>query len=140
MAFQVLIVDDSEIMRSILQRVLVLSGIGIGRIFEASDGNEALNIMAENNVDIVLTDIIMPLVNGREMITRMKASKKLAGIPVIVVSTEGRDELIEGIMEAGATGYITKPFRPEDVATTVFEALGATPYERHTEKPEGGDF
>ncbi|MHB9030086.1 MAG: response regulator [Candidatus Latescibacterota bacterium] len=140
MTFRVLIVDDSDVMRSILRRVLSLSGIGIGEVLEAPDGDAALKIMAKNRVDIVMTDIIMPVMTGREMIARMKASKELADIPVIVVSTEGRNEMIEGIMEAGAAGYITKPFRPEDVAKTVYRALGVTPDERHIEEPEDSDF
>lgn len=140
MAFQVLIVDDSDVMRSIIRKVLLMSGIDIGTVHEAGNGAEALRIMEANWIDVVLTDINMPEMNGMEMIQRMKASGGLADLPVIVVSTEGRDTRIEEIMHVGAAGYVTKPFRPEDMAATVYRALGVNPDERFVEEPEDSDF
>lgn len=140
MAFQVLIVDDSDVMRSIIRKVLLMSGIDIGTVHEAGNGAEALRIMEANWIDVVLTDINMPEMNGMEMIQRMKASGELTDVPVIVVSTEGRDTRIEEIMHVGAAGYVTKPFRPEDMAATVYRALGVNPDERFVEEPEDSDF
>jgi two-component system chemotaxis response regulator CheY len=127
-------------MRSIIQRVLGISGIDIGSLLEAGNGAEALEIMERKWVDIVLTDINMPVMSGVELIARMRESETLSTIPVIVISTEGRDERIEEIMSAGASGYITKPFRPEDVAKTVYKALGTNPDERFIQEPEDSDF
>ncbi len=140
MAFQVLVVDDSEVMRCIVKRVLSMAGIDLGNVFEAGNGKEALTVMEKHWVDVVLTDINMPVMSGAEMLARMKSSPTLADIPVIVVSTEGRDERIEEITQAGAAGYITKPFRPEDMAKTIHKALGVDPDERFFEEPEGSDF
>lgn len=140
MAFQVLVVDDSEIMRSIVQRVLSMAGIDLGTVFEAGNGEEALKVMEKHWVDVVLTDINMPVMSGKEMLVRMKGTPALTDIPVIVVSTEGRDERIEEIMEAGAAGYISKPFRPEDMAKVVYQALGVDPDERFSQEPEDSDF
>ena len=140
MAFQVLVVDDSDIMRSIIRKILTVSGIDIGTIYEAGNGAEALAVMEKNWVDVVLTDINMPTMNGVEMIQKMKTMDGFADVPVIVVSTEGRDNRIEEIMHAGAVGYITKPFRPEEVAAIVYQALGVNPDERYIEEPEDSDF
>lgn len=140
MSFSILVVDDSDVMRSIIRRVLGLSGIDVGEVFEAGNGAEALEIMDRNWVDVVLTDINMPVMNGMDLISHMRESETHAATPVIVISTEGRDDHIEKIMNAGASGYITKPFRPEDVAKTICTALGTNPDERFIKEPEDSDF
>jgi two-component system, chemotaxis family, chemotaxis protein CheY len=140
MSFSILVVDDSDVMRSIIRRVLGISGIDIGNVFEAGNGAEALRVMEQKWVDVVLTDINMPVMSGVELMAHMRESETFAATPVIVISTEGRDDRIEKIMNAGASGYITKPFRPEDVAKTIYKALGANPDERFIKEPEDSDF
>lgn len=140
MSLTILVVDDSEVMRSIIRRVLKMAGLDIGNIFEAGNGAEALKIMERKWVDVVLTDINMPVMSGADLIRHMKKAENLADIPVIVISTEGRNDQIEKIMEAGASGYITKPFRPEEAAKTIYTATGIKSDERFIEEPEDSDF
>ena len=140
MALNVLLVDDSAVMRSIVKRVLSLSGFELGEIHEAGDGKEALRVLDEQWVDCVLTDVNMPIMNGVELLQTMKADEVLSSLPVIVVSTEGRSEKIQEILDKGAAGYITKPFKPEDIRRTLCDALGVEIDENFVEEPEDSDF
>jgi len=127
-------------MRGIIRRVLFLSGIDIGDVLEAENGEEALEILDNHWIDVILADINMPVMNGYEMLRRIKISPELRDIPVVVVSAEGRDECIGEILRAGAAGYVVKPFRPEDLAKAIHRALGVNPDERYVEEPKDSDF
>ena len=140
MAFNVLIVDDSEVMRKVIGRVVRLSGFDLGDIYEAENGESALSVLDENWVDVVLSDINMPVMDGVELLKRMKGSELLTDIPVIMISTEGRSERIEDILAIGAAGYITKPFKPEDIRNVIHESLGVDINGTFTEEPEDSDF
>lgn len=140
MAFNILIVDDSEVMRSVIRRVVKLSGFDLGSVYEADHGESALKVLDENWIDVVLTDINMPVMDGVELLRRMKANEILAAIPVIMVSTEGRSKRIEEILEIGAAGYITKPFKPEDIRNLISEALGVDIDGTFADGPEESDF
>ncbi len=137
---KVLLVDDSDVMRTIVKRVLGLSGFEIEIIYEAGNGEEALMVLVENEVDFVLTDINMPVMNGIELLQQIKSREDLADVPVIIISTEGRSERIQETLEMGAAGYITKPFKPEDIRSVVQEALGVEINENFIEEPEDSDF
>ena len=113
MAFSVLIVDDSPAMRSFIRRVLDMSGFDVGSCFEAGDGLEALERLSEQWVDVVLTDINMPRMNGEELLRRMSEDELMKEIPVLVVSTDSTEARIETMAALGAKGYVTKPFHPE---------------------------
>ncbi|MCE5250236.1 response regulator [bacterium] len=141
MALKVLVVDDSDVMRKIVKRVLGLSGFEIDTIYDAANGDEALMVLVDNEVDVVLTDINMPVMSGTELLKAMKADQRFAHVPVIVVSTEGRTERIASILELGAAGYITKPFKPEDIRLVIKDALGVDySYGSQVEEPEDSDF
>ena len=140
MSLNVLIVDDSSVMRSIVKKVLTVSGFRLGEILEAGDGLEALEMLDKHWVDVVLTDINMPNMNGYEFMKTVKASESFASIPVIIISTEVRDEKIEEMLSLGATGYITKPFKPEDIRSIFSDVLGVETDESATEGPEDSDF
>jgi two-component system, chemotaxis family, chemotaxis protein CheY len=140
MILNVLIVDDSEVMRSILKRVLKLSGFDLGEIYEAGDGQEALSKLEQYWIDIVLSDINMPVMNGVELLKKIKESDEYFKIPVIIVSTEGRNEKIEEILRLGAAGYITKPFKPEDIRNTICKSLGVEINGNLAQEPEDSDF
>ena len=88
MSMKVLLVDDSDVMRTIVKRVLGLSGFEIDIIYEAGNGEEALMVLVENEVDFVLTDINMPVMNGIELLQQIKSREELADLPVIIISTE----------------------------------------------------
>ncbi len=140
MAFSVLIVDDSDVMRGIVRRVLVMSGLHLADVFEAGDGLEALALLEMHRVDIVLADLHMPVMDGVELIAEMRRRPAFATIPVIVVSTEGRASRIDDILKSGASGFLTKPFRPEDAAKLITEALGAHTDGKYREYPRESDF
>lgn len=140
MSLNVLIVDDSAVMRSIVKKVLTVSGFALGELYEAADGCEGLEMLEQNWIDIVLTDINMPNMNGYEFLQEIKASDEHAHLPVIIISTEVRDEKIEEMLNLGATGYITKPFKPEDIRTIFTDVLGVEIDESLAEEPENSDF
>jgi two-component system, chemotaxis family, chemotaxis protein CheY len=113
MAISVLIVDDSPAMRTFIRRVIDLSGFEIDEYSEASDGAEALKQLESSWVDIVLTDINMPQMNGEELVRQMAEHEMLRMIPVVVISTDSTATRIERLMSLGARGYVKKPFLPE---------------------------
>lgn len=123
MALNVLVVDDSAVMRSMLIRTLRLSGLPLTNVYQAGDGAEALTLLAEHDVDLALVDINMPVMNGEQLIQRVRADARLAGVALIVVSTEGSETRIEALKAKGAS-FIHKPFTPEQVRTTVLRVLG----------------
>lgn len=115
MAYNILIVDDSLPMRAVLKKTLKTSGFNVGQIFEAGNGKEALEILKREWMDLVLSDYNMPEMNGLEMIEEMKKDEVFQTIPVVIVSTEGSRERMEGFMEMGVSDYIKKPFTPEEI-------------------------
>lgn len=123
MSYNTLIVDDSPIIRKMIRRALGLSGLQLGEIREAGDGREALQVLDGHWVDIVLTDIHMPEMNGIELVERMAGDPLLARIPVLVVSTERGEERILHLQRLGIQGYLTKPFTPEQIRDAVTRAL-----------------
>jgi two-component system chemotaxis response regulator CheY len=124
MALQILIVDDSPAMRTFIRRVVRLSGIDVDRYFEAANGAEALEQLATNPVDAVLTDINMPVMNGEELVRRMRAAGPTQSIPVIVISTDATVNRIHTMQALGATGYLEKPFGPEQLRNELDRVLG----------------
>lgn len=113
MGLDVLIVDDSPAMRSFIGRVLDLSGMEIGERLEAGHGAEALEILSKSWVDVILTDINMPVMNGEEFLTAVCARGDLKTVPVVVVSTDSTGSRMERMLSLGAKGYVKKPFSPE---------------------------
>jgi len=142
MAFNVLIVDDSTSMRAIIKKVIKVSGFDIGQYFEAGDGRQALKVLEKEWIDLVMTDINMPNMDGIELITEMKIDELLGSIPVVMVTTEGSEERVQETMSLGARGYIKKPFHPEEVKKTLCQIMGETDDgERDiAEEHEDGDF
>jgi two-component system chemotaxis response regulator CheY len=124
--FTVLIVDDSTVMRGFIRRVMDLSGFPFQTVLEASDGAEALQVLADNWVDVVLTDINMPNMNGEELVRRLEQDDLLRSIPVVVVSTDSTDSRIHQMRLLGAKGYVKKPFQPETLRDELERVLGVT--------------
>ncbi len=119
MAFNVLIVDDSDVIRSMIAKTLRLAQVPVANVFEAGNGKEALAVLDDTWVDFVLADINMPVMNGAEMIERMRACPETADIPVIVVSSEGATDRMDTLTEAGVCAWIRKPFTPEEIRDVV---------------------
>lgn len=115
MAYNFLVVDDSGTTRSIIKKILTLSALEIGELFEADNGEDALGIIKDKWIDLVFADINMPKMNGVEMVQRMSEDGLLATIPVIIVSSEGSEARIEEMMGKGVKAYLRKPFTPENI-------------------------
>jgi len=124
MAYRILIVDDSPVMRSFVRRVIDLSGFDVATCLEASDGGEALRILARDWVDAILTDINMPQMDGEAFIRALAGDEMLSTIPVLVVSTDATEQRISRLLSLGARGYVTKPFLPEDLRSALERILG----------------
>ncbi len=124
MGYTVLIVDDSEIIRSVLERTLRMSQLPLDEVITACNGKEALDKLRGSWVDIVFTDIHMPEMSGIELIDAMNADAELSEIPVVTVSTEGSAARIEELKSKGVRAYLRKPFTPESIRDVVVETLG----------------
>jgi two-component system, chemotaxis family, chemotaxis protein CheY len=128
-AYNVLIVDDSPAMRRFVRRVLELTGIELGRCLEANNGLEALDLLRLELVDIVLTDINMPLMDGEELLRALKADSALQAIPVLVLSTDRSASRVKQMLDLGAGGYVGKPFLPGDLGGEMTKLLAGGAYE-----------
>ena len=124
-AINVLIVDDSQTVREVIVKTLDMAGVETKSIYQAANGSEALEVMAQHWIDLVFSDINMPVMNGVELVAKMKASDVLESIPVIIVTTEGSETRIQDLKEKGVTAYIRKPFTPEEIRSVVDGVLGA---------------
>jgi len=115
MPVDLLIVDDSVAVRKVLQRLVRQAGLPVGNVWEAADGLEALKTLDANPVDVLLTDINMPNMNGLELLRRLKSDPRLKQIPVIIISTESGQSTVMEAVELGAAGFIRKPFTSDQV-------------------------
>jgi two-component system, chemotaxis family, chemotaxis protein CheY len=129
MAFNLLIVDDSPAMRRVVKRVVDLSGVQVGNYFEAGDGNQALAVLRTEWVDLILTDINMPEMDGEELLLEVRKDETLKSIPVLVVSTDQTEARIAQMLALGADGYISKPFAPAALSEEMHRLLGGVPDE-----------
>lgn len=126
MTFNILVVDDSSPMRKVIKKTIKASGFAMAEYSEAADGLEALAVLREKWVDIVVTDYNMPNMNGIGLIDEMKKDETLSTIPVLVITTEGSKLKVDEFAEKGAAGYIKKPFTPEEIRSKLHEILGDT--------------
>jgi two-component system chemotaxis response regulator CheY len=124
MAYRVLIVDDSPAMRTFVRRVIDLSGFELSDCFEASNGGEALDLLRNEWVDAILTDINMPGMDGQEFLRRLSQDEMLRSIPAIVISTDATSHRMASMASLGARGYVTKPFLPETLRAELERTLG----------------
>ncbi|MFH2091951.1 MAG: response regulator [Pseudomonadota bacterium] len=131
MSYSILIVDDSLPMRSVIKRTLKAAGYGRADILEAANGKEALELMKNSWVDLIITDYNMPVMNGLEFIRTLKQGGLTKDIPVVVISTEGNESKIKEFKNCGAQGYITKPFTAEAIRDVIINLLGETDHEEN---------
>ena len=124
-SIQTLIVDDSSVMRKIVERCLRQAGLDISQVFEASNGVEALAVIDKNQVDLILSDINMPVMDGLEFVKNLQGIEKAKKIPVVMITTEGGENHVTEALSHGARGYIRKPFTPEQVKTQIVPLLGS---------------
>lgn len=111
----VLIVDDSAAIRKILQRVLGQASVPISQVFEAGDGQEALNVLKDNKVGLILSDINMPVMDGLQFLSQVRAVEDWKSIPFMMITTEGSHARVMEAVQLGASGYVRKPFTPDQI-------------------------
>jgi two-component system, chemotaxis family, chemotaxis protein CheY len=119
----VLIVDDSSVMRKIVERSLRQAGIEIGQVSEAGNGVEAMAVLSQAKVDLILSDINMPVMDGLEFVRQLSTIENAKGTPVVMITTEGSESHVVQALSAGAKGYIRKPFTPDQVKERVVPLL-----------------
>ena len=124
MAYNILVVDDSSPMRAIIKKVIKASGFNTGEMLEAGSGQEAIQILNDHCLDLVLTDYNMPDMDGLELLGFMKQDDVMKDIPVVMVTTEGSNQRVETFMREGAAAYIRKPFTPEKIKSELYRILG----------------
>ena len=117
-----LVVDDSPTLRKMVMFALK-KNYKIEKVFQAGDGLEALEVLASNEIDFIICDINMPNMNGLELLFRIKKSEDFKNIPIVMLTTEGRDEDINRAKSMGADGYAVKPFKPDTLKKELDPAL-----------------
>ena len=124
MSYNILIVDDSKTIRSVIKKTLDIADVPVGDLYEAENGKEALDVMNSNWIDLIFADINMPVMTGIEMIKKMSEDNTLDKTPVIIVSTDGSKTRIDELLELGVKAYLRKPINPEELRNIVKEVMG----------------
>ena len=120
-----LIVDDSSVMRKIVERALRQAGLDLLVVHEAGSGTEGLDLLKANQVDLILSDINMPSMDGLEFLRQIREQNLAPGVPVVMITTESSEEHVKQAIQSGAQGYIRKPFTAEQVKERVLPLLNA---------------
>jgi two-component system, chemotaxis family, chemotaxis protein CheY len=113
MAYNLLIVDDSQTMRKVIRKSVSLAGVELGDCYEAGSGQEALKLLSDHLIDLIFTDLNMPEMDGLEFIRNLKRDEKLMKIPVVLITSMKSEPRIQEAMGLGIHGFIQKPFHPE---------------------------
>ncbi len=120
----VLIVDDSPILRRAIKKVVKLAGLEEDRIHEAGNGQEALDILETVWIDLVLLDLNMPVMDGEQFAQELRRRPDLEGVAVVIVSTEANKDRLQRLRDLGITDSLHKPFEPEDLCRLISKVLG----------------
>lgn len=139
MALKVLVVDDSASMRAVVKKTLRAAGFVVEQCLEASDGREALEILRRQAVDVVLSDLHMPNMNGLELLATLK-QEGLVPRCFILVTTEGRKDRLREALALGARGFVKKPFHPEGLRKILSLFVGEPDAAQLEQDSEGMDF
>jgi two-component system, chemotaxis family, chemotaxis protein CheY len=119
----VMIVDDSSVMRKIVERSLRQAGLELEKVVEAENGADALNLVHAHVIDLILSDINMPKMDGIEFLRQLQSIDSAKTIPILMITTEGGEQKVLEAISLGAKGYIRKPFSPDQVRQQVTELL-----------------
>lgn len=125
--YNILIVDDSSTIRKIIIRCIGHTQIAVGSLFEAADGEEALAILKQQPIHLVMTDINMPKMNGLELLSRIKTDEQWKNVPVLLITTESCVETVLDAANKGAAGYVKKPFTAGDIQAKIEPLLAGIP-------------
>jgi len=124
MAFNILLVDDSATVRAVITKALKLAGVDINELHQAGNGQEALEVLEKDWVDLVFCDISMPVMDGEELVTAMNEKGMIDSIPVIIVSSAGSEPRVASLKAKGVRDYVQKPFTPERIREVVDQVMG----------------
>lgn len=125
-----LIIDDSAVMRKVIERALRQSGLELTEVVEASNGEEALAALRADSdsvakIGLIMSDINMPVMDGLQFLEARRDQKLAPGVPVVMITTEGSEPFVLRAIAAGAQGYICKPFTADQVKARVMPLLNA---------------
>lgn len=120
-----LIVDDSSVMRKIVERALRQAGIDSLTVHEAGSGAEGLEQLKNNSVDVIFSDINMPGMDGLEFLRQIRARELAIGVPIVMITTESSEQHVMEALKTGAQGYVRKPFSPEQLKERVLPLIKA---------------
>jgi two-component system chemotaxis response regulator CheY len=120
-----LIVDDSAVMRKIVERALRQAGLDPLVVYEAGSGTEGLDVLRARQVELIVSDINMPSMDGLEFLRQVRAQNLAPGVPVVMITTESSEAHVKQAIQAGAQGYIRKPFTADQVKERVLPLLHA---------------
>ncbi|MEO1021338.1 MAG: response regulator [Bacteroidota bacterium] len=123
MAINILVVDDSAVMRSMIKKTIRSSNLDVGDIHEAANGQEGLDVLSQNWLDLLFIDVNMPVMDGIEMLTRVRENPETSDMPVLIVSTESNNERIK-LIHSKKAGFVHKPFTPEKLKESILTQLG----------------
>lgn len=123
MSLNVLVVDDSSVMRKMIIRTLNMSGVPVGDVYEAADGQQGLDVLDKNWIDMLFIDVNMPIMDGMEMLNHVRSKPETRDLPVLIISTESNPQRIHKINENRA-GFVHKPFTPESLREKIIELTG----------------
>lgn len=141
MPYNLLIVDDSRSLRKVLIKTIRMCHIGETTFFQASNGKEALDLLSHEWVDLIFSDINMPIMDGYEFIGEVRKNDIFQQTPIIVITSEIRKQEMESVLKDKVAGILTKPFRPEEIRSFLVNLLGIEESEDGEDEDfEGYDF
>jgi two-component system chemotaxis response regulator CheY len=120
---KIITIDDSSTMRRIIKNTLERIGYG-GNILEAEDGKQALDILSQNKVDLIITDWNMPNMDGLTFVKKIRSMREWDDVPIIMVTTEAAKEDIIEALKAGVNHYVVKPFTPQTLKEKIEVVMG----------------
>ena len=121
----ILVVDDSGTARMIIKQCLAIIGLKDKKYLEASNGRDALEVLKQSSVDLVVTDLNMPVMDGLCFIRELRKLSAYNGVPIVFLTTESDPGMKQQAKAAGATGWITKPFQQAQLLAVVKKVLGS---------------
>ena len=127
---RILIVDDDDLLRELLQYRLSADGHDV---LALEDGSQVLSTVEEQNLDLIVLDAMMPVMDGFEILRRLKTGSSPVATPVIMLTALKRESDIVGALELGAADYLAKPFIPDELSQRIRRVLAASP---QTEMPD----
>jgi two-component system chemotaxis response regulator CheY len=120
----ILIVDDCAAMRRVIRRILDMSGFAVGECYEAGDGEQALSVLRQHRVELILSDVNMPRLDGEGLVKQLTGDETLRGIPVIMITSDATQARADRLLGMGAKGYLVKPFQPAVLRDELERVMG----------------